>query len=111
MADGACPTISPKDAIALGREYFDDLMGGQSAARVLLEGLSIDDQSGNWVVTFGFDSERIKPKRPIPDAINAAGLSAGSRNPSLFQDIELIREFRAVHLSSSDGRFVKLEHA
>lgn len=111
MADGASPTISPKDAIALGREYFDDLMGGQSVARVLLEGLSIDDQSGNWVVTFGFDSERIKPKRRIPDAMSAAGLLTGSLNPSLFQDIELIREFRAVHLSCADGRFVKLEHA
>ena len=112
MADGASPTISPKDAIALGREYFDDLMGGQSAARVLLEGLSIDDQSGNWVVTFGFDSERPKQKRtfirggPIAELVKSM-----EQFSSEYQEFDFIREFRAIHLSSTDGSFVKLEHA
>lgn len=112
MADGAAPTISPKEAIALGGQYFKDLMGGQATARVLLEGLSIDEPSGNWVVTIGFDSERQVAKRSL-----VAGGALAELNKTLeqfsgrYHDYELVREFRAVHISSADGSFVKLEHA
>ncbi len=112
MADGAAPTISPKEAIALGRQYFDDFMGGHATARVLLEGLSIDQQSGNWVVTMGFDSERPMPKRSLIGGGVLAELGKSMEQISgRYQDFELVREFRAVHLSSIDGSFVKLDHA
>lgn len=112
MADGAAPTISPKEAIALGRQYFADLMGEQSSARVLLEGLSIDPLSGNWVVTMGFDSERIKPKRSLISGGAFSELNkAIDQLSTKYQDTEMIREFRTVHLSSTDGSFVKLDHA
>jgi hypothetical protein len=112
MADGAAPAISPKQAIALGRQYFDDFMGDQAATRVLLEGLSIEDMSGNWVVTIGFDSERTKLKRTSIGGRQETELSQRIKQAfGEFQDYELIREFRAIHLSSGDGSFVKLEHA
>jgi len=112
MADGAAPTISPRDAIALGRRYFDELMGDQSAARVLLEGLSFDEGSGHWVVTIGFDSDRLLPKRSLIGGGPAAELDKTIKQAfGVLQEYELIREFRAVHLSSTDGSFVKLEHA
>ena len=113
MADGAAPTISPKEAIALGGQYFKDLMGGHATLRVLLEGLSIDDASGNWVVTIGFDSERVKPRRILPNMFSSLGglAQAGGEVGGQIQDYELVREFRAVHISSADGSFVKLEHA
>lgn len=111
MADGAAPIISAKEAIALGRQYFDELMGGQATARVLLEGLSIDEVSGHWVVTIGFDSERARPKRSLIGGSAAALMvDAMEQTSAKFQDFEIIREFRAVHLSSTDGSFVKLDH-
>lgn len=107
MPDGTTPTIPPKDAIAFGMKHFRDLMEGQPASRVLLEGLSLDEVSGNWIVTFGFDSERPIPERlsPLLDAVTQVGKALRPR------DIELVREFRAVHVSSSDGQFIKMEHA
>ena len=103
MADGASPPLSPKEAIALGMTYFTDLMEGQPTVRVLLEGLELDHDSGNWVVTFGFDSKREKPVGVSP----FAALKPILRAP----EVEILREFRSVHLSSEDGQFVKLEHA
>jgi hypothetical protein len=113
MADGATPTLSPKEAIALGWQYFDELMGGQSGNRVLLEGLSLSDETGNWIVTFGFDSERPKAKRSVSIAALALGGVAAKMKDEIskLQEFELVREFRSIHLSPDDGRFVKLEHA
>lgn len=107
MADGASPTIPPRDAIALGIKYFSELMESQPKSRVLLEGVSLDGSSGNWIVTFGFDSERTKPARvsPLLDAL--AGTTSALRTP----EVEILREFRSVHIDSSDGRFIKMEHA
>lgn len=108
MADGATPTLSPKEAIALGRRYFDEMMGGQSGNRVLLEALNLSADTGDWVVTFGFDSERPKAKRGWPISGFA---SAMKEEMSKFEEFELIREFRSIHLSAIDGSFVKLEQA
>jgi hypothetical protein len=66
MADGASPTIPPKDAIVLGMKYFKELMERQPTTRVLLEGLFLNEKTGDWVVTFGFDSEQEKPLRTSP---------------------------------------------
>ena len=110
MADGASPPLTPKEAIALGMTYFTDLMEGQPTVRVLLEGLELDHDSGNWVVTFGFDSKREKPfvVSPFLGTLSAAAAKAAA---SLTPETEILREFRSVHLSSEDGQFVKLEHA
>lgn len=106
MADGASPTVPPREAIILGMKYFNELMDDQPKTRVLLEGLSFEDASGNWVVTVGFDSERKKPSRISP-------LEALSGVPALLRptEFEIVREFRSVEISASDGQFVKLEHA
>jgi hypothetical protein len=106
MADGASPTIPPKDAIVLGMKYFKELMERQPTTRVLLEGLFLNEKTGDWVVTFGFDSEQEKPLRtsPMMGAISALTLMSTPQ-------VEIIREFRAIHLSSTDGQFVKMEHA
>jgi hypothetical protein len=113
MADGAQSTLSPSEAISLGRKYFTEMMAGQETKRVLLEGLHLDEQTGNWIVTFGFDSEREIPEpRYASDSRNALAFSLNYNvlaGPVV--RTELIREFRAIHLSSSDGRFVRLEHA
>lgn len=106
MADGASPTVPPREAIALGKKYFDELMDDQPITRVLLEGLALEDTSGNWVVTFGFDSERKVPTRGSP--LQAMARALASHQSSEF---EIVREFRAVKISSVDGQFVKLEHA
>lgn len=113
MADGATPTLSPKEAIALGRRYFDELMARQAGDRVLLEGLSLSDETGDWVVTFGFDSERPKAKRSLSIAALALGGIAATMKDEIskLEEFELVREFRSIHLSPSDGSFVKLEHA
>ena len=107
MADGASPTLSPKEAIAFGLKYFTDFMEGHPTVRVLLEGLNLDADSGNWVVTFGFDSQRTKPFSVSPFMKVVASATEALRTP----EVEILREFRAVHLSSADGQFVKLEHA
>lgn len=109
MADGASPTLPPKEAIALGMKYFRELMEGQPTPRILLEGLDLDEDHGNWVVTFGFDSERIRPDNLSPAQIMREAMDIAAeylRKPV----VEILREFRSVHLSSSDGKFVKLEH-
>ena len=87
-------------------KYFLELMDDQPITRVLLEGLAFEKGSGNWVVTFGFDSEREKPTRISPlEALS--GLAASLRS----KEFEIVREFRSVKISSSDGQFIKLEHA
>ena len=108
MADGASPPLTPKEAIALGMKYFTDLMDGQPTVRVLLEGVELDHNSGNWVVTFGFDSKREKLKSTSIPRYSAmlAMLEEG-----MIPDLEIVREFRSVLLSSKTGEFVKLEHA
>jgi hypothetical protein len=113
MADGAQPTLSPSEAISLGRKYFTEMMSGQATKRVLLEGLHLDEQTGNWVVTFGFDSEREIPEPRYSSAPGNALALAMPRNVLAGSMIrtELIREFRSIHLTSSDGSFVRLEHA
>lgn len=112
MADGAATTLSPKEAIALARQYFSELMSAVQDDRVLLEGLSLDDTAGNWVVTFGFDSQRPKQKRALIRG-GAIGelVKSMEQFSSEYQEFDLIREFRAIHLSSTDGSFVKLEHS
>jgi hypothetical protein len=112
MADGASPTIPPRDAISLGMRYFNELMEGQAMARILLEGLGFDETSGNWVVTVGFDSQRVKPQQYSP-AIRAIANALAKLPPpeTLPPEFEIVREFRAVHISSVDGAFVKMEHA
>ena len=107
MADGASPTLSPKEAIVCGMNYFNDFMEGQPTVRVLLEGLNLDTESGNWVVTFGFDSVRTRPFNASPFMKAIASATEEFRTP----EVEILREFRAVYLSSVDGQFVKLEHA
>lgn len=110
MADGASPTLSPKEAIALGMKYFSELMEDQPTLRVLLEGLKLDHDNGNWVVTFGFDSKREKPISPSPfsTALSAVEVLAMAH---MAPEIEIVREFRSIFLSSVDGKFIKLEHA
>lgn len=110
MADGATPTLSPKEAIALGRRYFDEMMEGQEGDRVLLEGLNLSDETGDWIVTFGFDSHRQKPKRSVPIGSFVKPMD-DIRQAFEVRDFELIREFRAVHISATDGRFIKLAQA
>jgi hypothetical protein len=110
MADGTSPTLPPKEAIALGMKYFRELMEGQPTPRILLEGLDLDEDHGNWIVTFGFDSEREKPHALSPlaeirEAMNPGGVLFGK------PVVEILREFRSIHLSTSDGKFVKLDHA
>ncbi|MFM2389760.1 MAG: hypothetical protein RLZZ437_1315 [Pseudomonadota bacterium] len=107
MADGTSPTLSPKEAIAFGMQYFLELMERQPTSRVLLEGLSLDGTKGNWVVTFGFDSERSVPVRSSPLLTQLGALAASLQTPQ----VEIVREFRSVHLSSEDGKFVKMEHS
>ncbi|MGQ0566350.1 MAG: hypothetical protein ACT4OK_14940 [Gemmobacter sp.] len=105
MADGTSPTISPREAIALGMKYFTELMEDQPTSRVLLEGLALEERTGNWVVTVGFDSEREVPSRVSPLEAMTRALSS-----HYSATVEIVREFRAVKLSSLDGQFVKLEH-
>lgn len=110
MADGASPTLSPKEAIALGKKYCDELMEEQETPRVLLEGLQFDSRRGNWVVTFGFDSEREKlftqsAAERMDEAMNP--VASILRKPAM----EILREFRSIHLSARDGKFVKLERS
>lgn len=108
MADGASPTLPPKEAIALGLKYFTELMESQPTKRVLLEGLRLDEDKGNWVVTFGFDSAR-----KVEPSLSELERSVGGSLANLIRrdETEILREFRAVHLSSTSGDFVKLEHA
>jgi hypothetical protein len=106
MPDGASPTIPPREAIALGKKYFIELMEDQPTPRVLLEGLALDEESGNWVVTIGFDSERKKPRQGSYLQAYVTALSSGSA-----EEFEMVREFRSVWISSLDGQFVKMEHA
>jgi hypothetical protein len=110
MADGASPTLSPKEAIALGKTFFDELMEEQETPRLLLEGLQFDSRRGNWIVTFGFDSEREKPFTQSAAERMREGMSPIA---SLIHTpvMEILREFRSIHLSARDGKFVKLERS
>jgi hypothetical protein len=85
-------------------------MEGQPTPRILLEGLDLDEDSANWIVTFGFDSEREKPVRLSRVQTIISQIEAGS-GLALPPEVEVVREFRAVYLTTADGKFVKLEHA
>lgn len=93
--------LTAKEAIEAGHRHFTDVMSGEPTPRVLLEGVKFDAQRRQWIVTFGFDSERERVLTGMDRIVTGAFPFA--------PEFESVREFRAIHIAASDGAFIKMD--
>ena len=88
--------IAVKEAIEIAFGLFEDFFGDRVRNNVLLEGVEVDEETGNWCVTIGFQAGRVE------ETASTLGFGQVVKKP--------IREFRTFVLNGETGSFIKMEN-
>lgn len=87
--------MTPKEAIAVARDYVAELFAAEGARNIGLEELRFEPETDRWSVTIGFTREWEEPKGIMSRITESDG-----RWPRTFKTVEI----------ADDGRVLELRH-
>lgn len=97
-------TIRVDDAIRIAFEHFDKFLPG-ATKNVLLEGVEIDEETDDWLITIGFDAGR---ERVLRDGSVLGSPMVASVARTSGETVEPVRELREFRLDPVAGALKKM---
>ena len=89
--------MTPKEAVAIAKQYVEDLFAGDGAKNIGLEELRYDSAGDRWLVTIGFSRAW-------------EALQGSSKWNAVHSGEPIHRTFKTVTISDADGHVLELKH-